>query len=422
MEPPPYDEKPEYSASLEFYGVALAKVELDTPWNNHSDLLRPVVVELNSNQLKLYHLDAPKTVTSALRALFAHQNYADKEVRAPAAENRDYMFDGDAYGDDCYDDHDGVLGKLRKHYLTSKMRKRLRGPMPLALLHNRLLLEPTTDGAEYARFAVQYRGALVRSYTLLNLMVGEAPSVNLRNYKEDGAGHTSEFALLNYRNVLRLRVEFSQLLLHFWSFYGMVHWYRRLCIGRDLALLLDTRRVAPLKSIPRAYSARNNMFFTAHHDVVRKPRASLESDMCDAASEGSDGLSSSGVSSGVSMASSVYSEEAAESVLLHVTVYGHRIVCYEDRYLPLEKQYISNCIGVLNSFDKWVGRKVTISNFRYILPKNDGNNVNEGDRVFISRHTFNALARTYAKTAPTTGISQCKEFMVEPQGLVSVEG
>lgn len=429
MDPPPYDEKPAYAASLEFYGVALAKVELDTPWNNHSGQLRPVVVELNSNQLRLYRLDAPKPVISALRALFVHQNYADKEARAPAEPPRDYMFDGDAYGDDGgADPAGGVLAKLKKHILTSKVRKRLRGPMPAALLDNGLLLEPTADAAEYARFAVQYRGLLVRCYTLLNLMVGEAPSVNLRNYKEDGAGHGSEFALLNYRNVLRLRVEFSQLLLHFWSFHGMVHWYRRLCIGRDLALVLDARSVVPLKSIPRNYSARNNAFFAPHHDGARKRRASLDADFSDSET---CTTSSGATSSAASTSSGANTSSAASSVCshtllpLHVTVYGHRIVCYEDLYLPLEKQYISNCIAVLNSFDKWVGRKVTISNFRRMLPKNDAHNVNEGDgtKVFISLHTFNALARTYAKSAPpdSSAISQCKEYFVEPQGLVSVE-
>lgn len=444
MQPPPYDEPvetPAYLASLEFYGVALAKVELDTPWSNHAGHFRPVVVELNSNQLKLYSLRAPKAVTSTLHALFVHQNYTDREVRAEPRETlRDYMFDGDAYGDDYGSGSDGVFARLKKHYLGAKVRKRLSGPIPEVFLQNRLLLEPTADGAEYARFAREYRGPLIRCNTLLNLVVGEAPSMNLCNYKEDGS---SEFALLNYRNALRLRVEFSQLLLHFWSFYGMVHWYRRLCIGRDLALLLDVRCVAPLKSIPRHYSARNNEFFAAQEDVRRKPRAdgpereraargsvgSVDSD----SSASATSLTSSGTSSASSVDDSastssspapyaLTSKTAPQSVP-YVSVYGHHIVCYEDVYLPLEKQYISNCISVLNSYEKWVGQKVTISNFRSMLPKNDAYNVNEGDgrKVFISLATFNSLARAYRKSAPSTGISQCKEYYVDAQGLVSIE-
>lgn len=413
-EPPPYDQTPAYSASLEFYGFAFVKTELDTPWNNHSGSLRPVVVELNSNQLKLYDLAVDKSVISALRALFLHQNYQEKEEPRSSCDDSNYTFDGDAYGDDNYGElRQGVFSKIRTRYTNKKVRKKLRAPLPPALLDNSLLLEPTSSSDVYARFASRYRGLLLRSFTLLNLVVGEAPSCNLQHYKEDSST-SNTFALLKYRNVLRLRVEYSQLLLHFWSFYGMVHWYRNLCIGRDLASLLDTRSVGVLKSIPRSYSPQNNAFFESSGTFSDwKRRDSFASETSLSTFLGSD--------SGSDASESLYSEQR-EPLKLHVVVYGQKIVCYEDLYSPLEKQYISNCMAVLNSFDKWVGRKLTISNYEYMLPKNDAYNVNEGNQIYISLQTFNSLARNYSKIAkskPCT-VSPCMDFFVESTGLVSV--
>lgn len=429
---PPYsDDIPRYSASLEFYGFAWVKTEFDTPWNSRLGVLQPVVAELNSNQLRLYEFAAEKSVISVLEALFMHQNFDDGSSVNDASKesnnsNDAYLFDGDAYGDDSLGDAlPSVLLKFRKHYSNRKIHRKLSGRLPREFCDNSFLLEPTTNQEIYRRFSRRYRGKLMHCFTLQNLAVGEAPSVNLHNYKEDHAA-SSKVALLQYRNALRLRIEHMQLLLHFWLFNAMVHWFRNLQIGRDLASLLDTRVVARFKSIPRNFSSRNNALLEAaareasaeFFSGSSKPRLSVASEglLLDQSSFSSMELSSE--NSLLTGKSSVFS---GENTLGCISVYGNRIVCYENMYTPAEKQYISNCIPTLNSFDKWSGSCMTLSNYAKLLPKNDAQNINENGKVFISLHTFNSLVKGHLKRLRGTMTNKCMEFYVDDTGLVSVE-
>lgn len=431
--PPYYDEIPSYSASLEYYGLSLLKIEFDTPWNYHPSLLKPVVVELNSNQLRLYEFRADKSVISAVEALFFHQNHEDETLRKPVESVNtmsSYLLDSDAYGDDeLAGPLPTVVSKLKKHYSDKKVQKTLKKGLPAEVANNRLLLEPSADDAVYREFALKFRGKLLRCFTLLNLVVGEAPSIHLQSYNEYSLKSLARSAtLLRYRNTLRLRVEYVQLLLHFWSFKGMVHWYRNLMIGRDLASLLDTRVVARLKTIPRSFSARNNALLEAsangamseEYSIMMKQRASVTSlaSYLDGSSTSSSRFSMESVLTG---ASSI----EQEILLLRITtdIYGEKVVCYENIYTPAEKQYISNCIPTLNSFDKWVGRLVTLSNYNQFHPKNDANNINEKGEVFISRSTFGSLVKGHTNSfqkAQAALTNECKDFYVDDTGLVSV--
>lgn len=432
--PPGYkDEIPSYSASLEYCGLALLKTEFETPWNYHPSLLMPVVVELNSNQLRFYEFRADRSVISAVEALYFHQNYEDGTIEKPVdavGPVAPYLFDGDAYGDDDLGGQlPSVVSKLKKHFSDKKVEKTLKKGLPAEVANNGLLFEPTANSAVYREFAQKYRGKLLRCFTLLNLAVGEAPSINLQNYKEDMLKPLAHVAsLLRYRNTLRLRVEYVQLLLHFWSFKGMVHWYRNLMIGRDLATLLDTRVVARFKTIPRNFSSRNNALLEAaaneamseEHSHMMKQRASVTSlgSCLDRSSANSSRFSMDSV---LTVASSIDSD----SLFLRVTtdVYGKKVVCYENIYTPTEKQYISNCIPTLNSFDKWSGNKVTLSNYKHLNPKNDMHNINENGKIYISCSTFGSLVKGHMKSfekSQATLTNECKDFYVDDTGLVSI--
>lgn len=424
MDLPPYDEIPGYSASLSFYGLALLKHEFDTPWQSSHGPLKPVVLELNSNQLNIYEF-ADKAISPLVEALFMHQNYDDAVHEQVAS---DYLFDGDAYGDSG-DTGPTVFSKLKRKMATRKTDRRLAQLVNHPeLAENGLLLEPTGDIAAYNSFSKSYRGRLMHSFTLQNLQVGEAPSVNLAHYKEE---QVSNMALLAYRNALRLRVEHRQILLHLWSFHGMVHWFRNLCIGRDLGSLLDNRVVSKLKSIPRNFSASNNALLAAAAlEALSFPQGqkiTLNPDLCACGRRYGDQDSiASSVSTRNSLSSGPQSTctstcTSVDTWNLGVEIAGVRITCHEDHFTPVEKQYISSCIPTLNSYDKWVGAQLTLSNYTYLLPKNDAHNVNENGRVFISQSTFGTMVKNYSKRSHALEASnKCMEFHVEEKGLVSV--
>lgn len=406
---PPYqDDIPRYSPSLEFYGVALFQVEFDSPWSDNATSLEPVVVELNLNQLNIYGVRADKSVLASVKALFKHQNYVE-EPEAPPTFSPDYFFDGDAYGDDAGTLSPGVVTKMRKRYIDKKIQRRLL-TLPDEFAHNDLLLEPTADRTRYLRFAAKYRGRLMHSFTLQNLAVGEAPST-LRKYKED-MQQSCSYTDLHYRNVLRLRVEHIQALLHLWSFHGMVHWFRNLRIGSDLATLLDARKLGALKSIPRNFSVSNNALLQLaareallSQDVDKLPR-DAESE-CLSLCCSSIGLHSLGTG-----CTSIYDECVDKT---SVDVFGARLVCLENYYTPVEKQYISNCIPVLNSFDKWAGARMTLSNSPFFAPKNT-----HSEKLYISPLTFVGKAKKSMRLAPSAHLLECREFHVDELGLVSI--
>lgn len=426
---PPYDQIPSYTPSLAYYGVALLKKEFDTPWTCSNSSTKAVFLELNSNQLNIYSL-RDKALAGVVESLIQHQNTDNSQKKSNNASrlsSDNYNLDGDAYGEDCADSGPNVFGKLRQRYLTHKAGKKLAHLLDFpAFAQNGMLLEPTSDGKTAAEFVAAHRGSMLHSFTLLNLQIGAAPSTNSVNYKEDLVSSTSHAALLKQRNCLRLRIEYTQLLLEFWSFYSMIHWYRNLCIGRDLSSSLDTRNVSKLKSIPRDYSASNVALLSA---VAREALRGV----CHKSY-----LTKSGETGSLRL----YSDSDSDSVMsrcTHVTscssvggevwnssidVCGQKLVCYEDVYTPLEKQYISNCIPALNSYDKWVGAKVTVLNYEQMLPKNDGNNVNENGRVYILPMSFCSSVKNYQKrfsSFPDNVKKECKDFYVDEKGLVSID-
>ncbi|GEQ71017.1 hypothetical protein JCM33374_g4698 [Metschnikowia sp. JCM 33374] len=440
---PPYiDDLPVYSASLQFYGLALLQVEFETPWSDRGSSLKPVVAELNSNQLNLYEFAAEKSTINVVKSLFKHQNFADETHQSDLSNNT--HSGSDAYGDDTHQDSSKPMFSKLFRSLDKKTTKNvLRSKLPSDVSNNKLLFEPTSDALAYCEFAGKYRGKLLQSYTLSNLHVGEAPSIMSASHRDDISSLSNSFALVKYRNALRLRIEYTQLVLHFWSFHGMVHWFRNLSVGRDLTSSIDNRKLTTLKSIPRNISTANNSMLRAssreafaftsetqkfdYRDTISCEACSCDCTSClSECSNCSSCFSDCGAeSSGSSTVSTVCSEKSVcgDYEKNIVEVYGTKIVSFEDFYRPAEKKYISDCIPDLNSFDKWLGSKLTISNYENFSPKNDQWNINQNGKVFICQYTLNAMVRNYNKhvSVSTSDVRSCKEFYVDDQGLIALE-
>lgn len=431
---PPLDQIPPYSSAISYYGTALLKTEFDTPYAASTCLgMHPVILELNSNQLKIFEF-ADKSVCSSIEALFTHQNYFENSLKPePRFPEADYLMDGDAYLDDAPELGKSFMTKIKSKLSNHKTQKKLNELVlrQSEFINNGMLLEPTDDAEVYLKFAQKYRGKLLHSLTLQNLQIGEAPSTSSSTYRGVQPCQNCS-SVIKYRNSLRLRVEYRQILLHMWSFYAMVHWYRNLSIGKDLTWSLDTRTVSRIKSIPRHFTAFNNAMLSAVANEAllplnREPQrtklvSSHHDDHSFCSSEFCSVMSESRGS--VSTAASEVSDKLSDTGHLVSVISGLKIECNEDYYKPSEKQYISNCIPLLNSYDKWTGTKLTILNVEYMLPQNDSHNKSNKDMVFILPVCFEGLVKSYSKQFRNQQIkmtNKCREFFVDNRGLVSIE-
>lgn len=403
MLPPSYDERPPYSPSLELYGLSLFKIERSTPWCDKPSNLQPVVVELNSNQLRVYKLKADPAVFQTLRALFRYQNMRDgKDV------SDEWDSSGDSSDDECDEDFSlndgpGIFTRLKSNILRAKVSSILKSKLLADFCMNNFLLEPTNSSQEYSTFAACYRGPLIHTFTLLNLSVGSASFRGLlkkQKLQESGMRNSS---LLKERNVLRLRVEYMQVLLYMWSFHGMVHWYRSLVIGRDLAQLLDYRKLLVLKSLTSSP-------LVFDEDENEESRAETKFFF---ASSRNSSVSESSASS-VFSAPRKYDSGDRSCDANCVNIMGHKIYCLENYYLYFEKRYIVRCIPVLNSSDKWQGSKVAVSNYEQLMLVVKGQEL-EGEMFMLGRK-FNKVVKNLQRPA-TTPAHPCKEFYVYQLGL-----
>ncbi|KAK6455568.1 uncharacterized protein RJT20DRAFT_48175 [Scheffersomyces xylosifermentans] len=480
---------PSYKPSVEFFGLSLIKSEFLTPYhyNNGSRSWKPVILELNSTQLNIYSLNADKKLCELILVLYNELNSLNelvRDVNNTYKSHTDYdslarnelevdLFAGDAYGDAGLQDqsliNSSALSKLKAKHRSYKANKSLSHDLTKyhSLMNdNQLLFEPVTSTKTYNMFKSKYQGELLDSFTLANLSVGEAPSLNQlisAMYKEENIYDSSmSSSLVKYKNVLRLRIEYKQILLQFWSFYGMIHWFRMLSIGKDLSSPIESRNITKLKSIPSRYSNRNNALLAATAAAASYRRRSDplfgEEDDEEAAVLGSqliefsDPFSSTrpkirssspapsdSVSTGsvVSSAESIFEPERRESVVSNntsissiaddpckytTTIHNFKFVCYDKYHTALEKQYISNCIPDLNSYDKWSGKNITLSNYEQFIKSKDQN---ENDDIFINYTSFMDVVHSYEKKkhqkhAQHSMSGVCRNFMIHQRGLVGV--
>lgn len=436
------DALPTYEPSLQLYGLALLKTEFLTPYhyNTGKRTWRPVVLELNSTQLNMYQLNVSSGLEQLVMALFHHQNQLlelalnvkndHKPDELLVMEQFDELFAGDAYGGDVPQDVFSMTKSEKLRYkLTQKRHARAISNIAAYshdIADNHMLFEPVTSAVAFTKFKAAYCGAIVHSYTLDNINVGEAPSLNhliSALYKED-KHPTNASTLVKYKNCLRLRIECKQVLLQLWSFYAMVQWYRNLNIGCDLCKPVDSRNITKLKSIPSRYSSRNNALLAATaaaasylpHPSPPEP----ETDWIRMAPDKLDCVSH--TLSLFSRRGSVGSQDSSihlVSIPSHtVTINKQKLVLYESYYTTIEKQYISNCIPNLNSFDRWSGRDLTLLAFNLYAPTTV-KPLAAGDDIFISCDALlDSVHAVQRKRAQRLG--ECRRFLIHENGLVSV--
>ena len=84
----------------------------------------------------------------------------------------------------------------------------------------------------------------------------------------------------------------------------------------------------------------------------------------------------------------------------YVTINNYKFYSQEYTFTTVEKQYISNCIPDLNSFDKWNGKLITVSNVDHFI--RDKRSFEDKDDVFISYAALGNLVQSYDKNHITT--------------------
>lgn len=462
--PPQYQvdnsQPPSYKPSLSFYGITLMKTEFTSPYhiNNKKRSWTPVVLELNSTQLIVYSLNVEKKLYDLLLALYHEENSLQELVDKlckdrPDNDFNDYtsedpdMFAGDAYGADFGMNNGSLLLKskstlIRDKFLKKKLNKRISHDFNHyfdLLKDNQMLFEPITSTMEYETFSAKYRGEKLHCWTLQNLSAGEAPSLNQvisSLYKEDNLYKKQNLStLVKYSNVLRVRIEIRQVLFQFWSFHGMIHWYQNLNIGKDLSTTLEDRQFSRLKTIPNRSNLRNNALLVAaaaaayddsngtnlsiqfnesfeELDVLSLERSKCEYDV------------QSSVQSSIFDSSHTISSinsETSNSIKPSSKLYSR------DTYTSLEKQYISNCLPDLNSYDRWTGVDVVLSNYHSYLNQDQINELKTKTNMdlLISISSLDNSNGFFKRSRPikkkhVIENGSCRGFFIHQNGLVSI--
>lgn len=106
----------------------------------------------------------------------------------------------------------------------------------------------------------------------------------------------------------------------------------------------------------------------------------------------------------------------------YITINDFKFVSKENAYTTVEKQYISNCVPDLNSFDKWNGKLITVSNAEFFI--RDERNYKNKDDVFISYNALGDLVqlfdRKFSNLHQHNKISSTRTFLIHQSGLVGI--
>jgi len=415
MELPKYSESsevlPAYAATLEYYGVCLIKTEFISPYHtNGSRGWKPVFLELNTTQLNIYEL-SDKKLSLAISTLFTEVNYIKEapvldtddgtatfdSSRDPGCRGRSSSFA--SYDDESIDEIvEHKLFNLKQNFKKLKHDKSL-SHLPkyyLVICDNKLLFEPNT----LSNF--QYKGKLIGCYTLTNMKVGLATSLN--DY--DGK-HYNMVNVVKYTNVLRLRIEYKQILLQFWSFSAMVSWYRNLIMGKDLAVPLESRSLTKFKTIPSSIAYSNLPMLNNYNNYIYCQDSSAEK----SDSEDESIFSRRGSVSTAGSCDSLSNDRSIE-------IQGLKLYLNDNEYTIIEKNYLLKCIPKLNSFDGWCGKYLTISNFPEFMQQE----CTAFDDIILEPTTLPRLILNYdkAKRHKSSLNSSCRTFVIHQDGLISV--
>lgn len=449
----------------------MIKTEFLSPYhyNSGSRSWKPVLLEINSTQLNIYELKVEKKVQGLIIALYNDANQLNDIVENLQNEKPHHETDSeeDCLGDDAYGGSvdnmkQSTSNKWKSHWQKVKYQKALN--KDLSQYHgmfkeNKMLFEPTESLEEYDSFKTRYQGKCVASYTLNGVNVGEAPSLNhliSSMYKEDKSQINLQnySTLVKYKNTLRVRIELKQMLFQFWSFYGMLHWYRNLKIGSDLSFPIETRTLTKLKSIPNRRNNQNNSLLAATEAAASFGRGTDNSydefvtcfndpfssdppkQQIHTTCSCNQSISPASICSNqrdsvfsrrresVASTSTGVSNTSLSCCKYYKTINSFKFVSYDMVYATsAEKQYISNCIPDLNSFDKWDGHQLTLSNYiKYLDNEQMENPINN---LLISIPALAGSGLDLKKNKDLRQFSDpptnsCRNFYIHQSGLVSV--
>lgn len=214
----PNEPLPEYLPSIYKIGLVSRKIEWLSPFEpSPSRLWKLIIFELNSTQLNFYfvpsnlegHLSTIQSTSSLTGAALNPVEELDVLlISSRFTSNSDlHFYKG------CQ--RLGIFDPLRSHVPSSA---------------SSLFEEDQSP----VRYKSSKKGArLIRSYSLQHAQIGLAADY------------------LKKPNVLRIRVESEQILLHFGSTKELVEWHFALSMGRDISLDLEDRQIPRYRTVPR---------------------------------------------------------------------------------------------------------------------------------------------------------------------------
>jgi len=201
---------PAYAPAIYRIGMVSRKLEWLTPYEpSPSRAWRSVIMELNSTQLNFYQI--PNTLESHLQAFkptlpSVDRTYSESEEKDIKDIKSKLTSDGD----------------LQFYKYCQR----------LNLLSEPLLVNIMDEDLERIQRKLNSK-RLVRSYSLQHARIGLAT-----DYKKKP-------------NVLRLRIESEQILIHFPTTRALISWNMSIGIGKDIALDLNERELPRYRTVPR---------------------------------------------------------------------------------------------------------------------------------------------------------------------------
>lgn len=221
----PTESLPAYLPSIYKIGLLSRKIEWLSPFEpSPSRLWKLIVVELNSTQLNFYYVPP------------------GMEAHLASVQSASLLSEGSLNALECSD-----VQNMRSGFTTTSDLLFYKSCLRLGILDS---LGPCTLSSASSIFdedqsPIRSKGLkkcarLIRSFSLQHARVGLA----------------SDY--LKKPNVLRIRVESEQILLHFGSTKELVEWHFSLSMGRDLSLDLEDRQVPRYRTVPRRRTAASN--------------------------------------------------------------------------------------------------------------------------------------------------------------------
>ena len=186
---------PCYSPSVYTIGVVSRKIEWVNPYEMCTNRSwKYLICELNSTQLNFYNIPS---------------SYEEKILDFVSKDNKSYLSQNKS---NRMPINDSILTNDFDHHFYNFVKKQG-------------LLEDVSTGSK--------KKGLVRTYSLQYARVGLATDYQKRV------------------NVLRLRIESEQILLHFESTQDLIDWNMLLTVGKDIAIDVNERELPKYRTVPR---------------------------------------------------------------------------------------------------------------------------------------------------------------------------